>query len=72
MSEVIGLATLLLTLDELDALAVAVAKGVCPDHVITPPTATTAARVIWAHRAEAGMPLCGLATLLAEAAEGLR
>lgn len=65
------LATLYLSRAEIDALAVAVAVGVCPDHVISPATAGEAARVIWAHHDRAGQPLCSLATMFAEAVHGL-
>lgn len=64
------IATLLLTADEIDALAVAVARSVDPGSA--PKDASEAAAVIWSHHSTAGQPLCSLATLLAETAGGVR
>lgn len=54
-----------LTQEEVDTLAVAVAKSVDPSS--TPADAREAARVVWAHADDAGQPLCSMATMFAEA-----
>jgi hypothetical protein len=62
------MATLLLTQEEIDALGVAVAKGVCAEHYPIPPTnASEACAVVYEHAEIAGPVLCSLATMLAEA-----
>lgn len=59
------LATLQLTIEEIDVLAIAAARSVAPDWY--PADAREASRVIWSHAATAGTILCSLATALAEA-----
>jgi len=57
--------TLLLTEQEIDVLAVAMARSVLPDSQAQ--DAWEAAKDVWSAREQAGPELCSLATMLAEA-----